>query len=30
MYLAQVNAAGGTAIIKSAADVDPGEQCPKL
>jgi len=30
MYLAQVNAAGETAIIKSAADVDPGEQCPKL
>jgi len=30
MYLAQVNAAGDTTIIKSYADVDPGEQCPNL
>lgn len=30
MYLAQLNAQGNTAIIKSEPDVDPGEQCPNL
>jgi urea transport system substrate-binding protein len=30
MYLGQVQADGGVKVIKSFADVDPGEQCPNL
>jgi branched-chain amino acid transport system substrate-binding protein len=30
MYLAQVQPDGGIKLIKSFANVDPGEQCPNL
>jgi len=30
MYLGQVQADGGVRVIKSFANVDPGEQCPNL